>query len=235
VNSEKLRVKKKARNEGRSGYKKTKVGWIPEEWECCKLSTLGNLTNGINKNKSEFGKGTPLVNLQDVFGKNAITDLPTGLVTCSDDERNRYCLRSGDVLFVRSSVKPEGVGLTTVVLHNLHNCVYSGFLIRFRPKKNVFDIFFLKYIFYSSLLRKIILRYSTISANTNINQVALSSIYLPLPPLPEQKKISEILSAWDRSIDLVGKLIDAKERLKKGLMQQLLSGRIRFPEFVRPK
>ncbi len=222
------------RNENRPEYKKTKVGWIPEEWECCKLSTLGNFTNGINKDKSEFGKGTPLVNLQDVFGRNVITDLPTGLVTCSDEERNRYCLRSGDVLFVRSSVKPEGVGLTTVVLHNLHDCVYSGFLIRYRPKKNIFDTSFLKYIFYGPLFRKTILRYSTISANTNINQVALSSIWLALPPLPEQKKIAEILSAWDRAIEQVGKLIDAKERLKKGLMQQLLTGRMRFSEFGKP-
>jgi len=59
----------------------------------------------------------------------------------------------------------------------------------------------------------------------------LSFLYIPLPPLPEQKKIAESLSAWDRAIEQVGKLIDAKLRLKKGLMQQLLTGRMRFPEF----
>ena len=38
----------------------------------------------------------------------------------------------------------------------------------------------------------------------------LSFLYIPFPPLPEQKKIAEILSAWDRAIEQVGKLIDAK-------------------------
>lgn len=54
---------------------------------------------------------------------------------------------------------------------------------------------------------------------------------IPLPPLPEQKKIAEILSAWDRTIEQMGKLIDAKQKLKIALMQQLLTGKKRFKEF----
>ena len=65
----------------------------------------------------------------------------------------------------------------------------------------------------------------------NLNTELIGGVSIPLPPLPEQKKIAEILSAWDRAIEQVGKLIDAKQRLKKGLMQQLLTGRMRFPEF----
>jgi type I restriction enzyme S subunit len=72
-----------------------------------------------------------------------------------------------------------------------------------------------------------------------INQASFTTkdykeFLIPLPPLPEQKKIAEIISAWDRAIEQVGKLIDAKQRLKKGLMQQLLTGRMRFPEFGKP-
>jgi len=54
---------------------------------------------------------------------------------------------------------------------------------------------------------------------------------IPLPPLPEQQKIARILSTWDKAIELVEKLIAAKRRLKKGLMQQLLTGKMRFREF----
>lgn len=57
------------------------------------------------------------------------------------------------------------------------------------------------------------------------------STAVALPPLPEQRKIAEILSTWDRAIEQTEKLIDAKERLKKGLMQQLLTGKLRFPQF----
>ncbi|KPK90625.1 MAG: hypothetical protein AMJ88_15740 [Anaerolineae bacterium SM23_ 63] len=57
---------------------------------------------------------------------------------------------------------------------------------------------------------------------------------MPLPPLPEQKKIAEILSSWDRAVEQVNKLIEIKQRLKKGLMQQLLTGRLRLPKFGKP-
>jgi type I restriction enzyme S subunit len=72
---------------------------------------------------------------------------------------------------------------------------------------------------------------STISANTNINQRALKSLKLPLPTLPEQRKIAEILNTWDEAIALIEQRIVAAQQRKKGLMQQLLTGRVRFPEF----
>jgi len=78
------------------------------------------------------------------------------------------------------------------------------------------------------------IKYNTGSAQPKLNQEVCQNIPIPLPPLPEQKKIAEIFSAWDRAIEQVGKLIDAKQRLKKGLMQQLLTGRMRFAEFGKP-
>lgn len=53
-----------------------------------------------------------------------------------------------------------------------------------------------------------------------------------LPPLPEQEKIVTILNTWDNAISQTEKIIFAKKQLKKGLMQQLLTGKIRFKEFV---
>lgn len=52
-----------------------------------------------------------------------------------------------------------------------------------------------------------------------------------MPPVEEQKTIAEILLTWDRAIETIGKLIDAKTRLKKGLMQILLTGKMRFDKF----
>jgi type I restriction enzyme S subunit len=56
-------------------------------------------------------------------------------------------------------------------------------------------------------------------------------IPIKVPPLPEQKKIAEILSTWDAAIEQTRKLIDAKKRRKKALMQQLLTGKKRLPGF----
>lgn len=64
-----------------------------------------------------------------------------------------------------------------------------------------------------------------------VTQKPIYAIRIHLPPLPEQKAIAAILSTWDRAIEQVTKLIEAKTRLKKGLMQQLLTGKKRFKEF----
>ena len=59
----------------------------------------------------------------------------------------------------------------------------------------------------------------------------LETLKVLLPPVEEQKKIAKILSTWDVAIEKLEKLIDAKKRRKKGLMQQLLTGKKRFPGF----
>lgn len=59
----------------------------------------------------------------------------------------------------------------------------------------------------------------------------IKNLKVIFPPHPEQKKIAKILSTWDEAIALTEKLITAKEKLKKGLMQQLLTGKKRFKEF----
>ena len=64
---------------------------------------------------------------------------------------------------------------------------------------------------------------------------AFRKVWVPVPPLPEQQKIAAILSTWDRAIELTEKLIAAKQKRKQALMQQLLTGKVRFKEFVKSK
>ena len=68
----------------------------------------------------------------------------------------------------------------------------------------------------------------------SLSRATLYNIELWCPPILEQQKISQILSTWDRAIERVQRLIEAKQRQKKGLMQGLLTGRLRFPEFGEP-
>src|SRR5262245_24314385 len=116
------------------GYKQTEVGVIPEDWMVQSLGELGHFKNGINKAAEDFGHGFPFINLMDVFGVSKVTasTVALGLVNSTEAERKMYELKGGDVLFVRSSVKPEGVGLTALIPLDLPNTVFSGFLIRFR-------------------------------------------------------------------------------------------------------
>ncbi len=210
------------------GYKQTEVGLIPKDWEIATLGEIGKFKNGINKNKESFGFGFPFVNLLDVFGKIKISDsLTLGLINSTKIERNEYNLKKGDVIFVRSSVKPEGVGLTSVAVENLENAVYSGFLIRFRDESN-FDLEYKVHCFYEEEFRKRLIDNSTVSANTNINQDALKKLKLPLPPLPEQKAIATILSDIDTEIAALKKRRDKTHNIKQAMMQELLTGKTRL-------
>lgn len=65
----------------------------------------------------------------------------------------------------------------------------------------------------------------------NLSAGIVKSIQVPIPPLPEQKKIAQILSIWDQAITATERLLENSQQRKKGLMQQLLTGKKRLPGF----
>lgn len=205
------------------GYKQTEVGVIPEDWDLIELGEVGQFKNGINKSKEDFGFGFPFVNLLDVFGKpkiygNEVFDL----INSNEAERSLYNLKKGDVLFIRSSVKPSGVGLTSVIASDLKDTVFSGFLIRFREGIGIYTDF-KKYCFHNEKFRNELIANSSVSANTNINQDALKKLKLVLPPVEEQKAIAQVLSDTDALLQALEKKIAKKKGIKKGVMQELLT------------
>jgi restriction modification system DNA specificity domain protein len=74
-------------------------------------------------------------------------------------------------------------------------------------------------------------RFSAGSGVPTLNRNDIHAQTIPLPPLDEQEKIAEILSTWDEAINLTINLIENKKQFKKALMQNLLTAKIRFPEF----
>ncbi|MEA5533711.1 restriction endonuclease subunit S [Crocosphaera sp. XPORK-15E] len=199
------------------------------EWEVKKLGDVGKFKNGINKGKEDFGFGYPFVNLLDVFGQTRLSNkISLGLINSTQVERKDYDLKKGDILFIRSSVKPEGVGLTSLVIEDLYNSVYSGFLIRFRDF-NLLNLDYKEYCFYEESFRKKLIDNSTVSANTNINQDALKKLEISLPPTTEeQKAIANILSDMDKEIEKIEKQRDKYKQIKQGMMQELLTGKTRL-------
>ena len=190
------------------------------EWEEKLLSEIGAFKNGLNKDKESFGFGSPFINLMDVFGKKVVQTDNLGLVEANQKDLENYDLKKGDVLFIRSSVKAEGVGQTALVIDDLPNTVYSGFLIRFRDNYGL-DLGFKKYCFMNNDFRLRLLAKSTTSANTNINQESLSALTLNIPCLEEQTKIANFLSSIDQKIEVVVQQIEQAKMWKKGLLQQM--------------
>ncbi|HHX0147972.1 TPA: restriction endonuclease subunit S [Staphylococcus aureus] len=193
-----------------------------------KLEDIGTLKNGINKDKESFGYGFPFVNLNDVFNSKEIQIKNLSLINSTYKEREEYNLQKGDTLFIRSSVKPSGVGLTKVIEIDLKNVVFSGFLIRFR--NNNLAVNFKKFIFNSISVRKQILSLSSTSANTNINQESLKKVKIPIPCMDEQQKIGQFFSKLDRQIELEEQKLELLQQQKKGYMQKIFSQELRFKD-----
>jgi type I restriction enzyme, S subunit len=216
----------------RPGYKQTEVGVIPEDWNVLPLCDLGKFKNGINKSSEAFGHGSPFVNLMDVFGVTSIASNDSlGLVETNNAEQQTYDLRKGDVIFIRSSVKPSGVGLTAVVEENLHATVYSGFLIRFRDSGTLTNGF-KRHCFYEERFRGRVIGASSVSANTNIDQDNLKRLLIAVPPTKvEQEAIAEALSDADALIESLEQLLAKKRNIKQGAMQEVLTGKKRLPGF----
>lgn len=190
------------------------------EWEERILGEVGDLKNGMNFSKDAMGHGHPFVNLQDIFGKNVVSNNVLGLAVSSNNQRKDYSLKKGDVLFVRSSVKPSGVGEAAVVTSNLKDTTYSGFIIRFRPKLEM-AVSFSRFIYSIASIRKQIIASASSSANTNINQESLQLIELKIPKLVEQTKIGLYFQQLDALIAQHQQKHDKLLNLKKSLLEKM--------------
>ena len=201
---------------------KDKNGNNYPNWEKKKLGDIATLKNGISKSNEAFGHGKKFINLQDIFNKSYIFNDNYSLVDVTEKELSENNLLKGDVLFVRSSVKREGVGLPCVIMENLIDTVYSGFIIRcrFNINENIY-LHYKKYCFLEFSFRKALLKKSSSSANTNINQDNLSKLYVNLPCLEEQTKIADFLSAFDRKLDNQKAQLEHWKQIKKGLLRQM--------------
>ena len=164
-----------------------------------KLGELFEFKNGINKEKSSFGKGTPIINYVNVYKKNKIyfEDLQ-GLVEATDDELIRYKVKRGDVFFTRTSETIEEIGFTSVLLEDIENCVFSGFILQARPLTDLLLPEYCAYCFSTSSIRNAIIRKSTYTTRALINGTSLSQIEIPLPPLEVQKRIVEVLDNFEK-------------------------------------
>ena len=215
------------------GYKKTKVGIVPKEWTEHTLSEFFDFKNGLNKEKEAFGKGTPIVNYTDVWGKRGLLkENIKGKVLLSKNEIDLYKVEEGDVFFTRTSETIEEIGLSSVLLVPINDCVFSGFVLRARPKKAGIVKEYNIYCYSSAIMRHEITRKSSMTTRALTNGTLLGEVNINLPNQKEQEKIAEILQEQDRLIKLKEKLIEEKKKQKQYLMEALLTGKVRLPGFT---
>ncbi|MBX7044224.1 MAG: restriction endonuclease subunit S [Ignavibacteria bacterium] len=210
-------------NENRAGYKKTSLGWIPEDWEVAEIKKFGVVSTGntpSTKDLSNFGNAFCFVTPVDLLGQKYITSSARMLSQYGFNSSRK--VSKGSILFVciGSTIGKVGIAGKDLACNQQINFVLIN-----EDNDNEF-------LFYElQLLVPKIRELAGTQAVPIINKSVFENIVVKKPPYEVQKKISKILSAWDYTIEATEKLIAAKEKLKKGLMQQLLTGKKRLKGF----
>ncbi len=199
-----------------------------DRWKEVKLGDIGEFkTSSVDKIINSNEKIVSLINYMDVYKNTHISKkLNLSKTSATEQEINKFYIQKGDILFTPSSETPDDIGHSAVIIDDFDCALYSYHLIRFRTF-NKFDICFLGYIFNNEKILKQFTRLSQGTTRYTLSIKDFQNIKIKLPNLSEQSKIAEILSSVDEEINLLNKKLEQLNLQKRGVMQNLLSGKVR--------
>ena len=213
------------RDESTHKFKSTPLGMIPVEWEVKPVSSLAGVEYGISSPLNrELSSGVPIISLPNVNipGDLSLENLPfvdPKLVSESD------ILQDGDILFNWRNGSIEHLGKTAYF--NLQGTyTHVGFLLRIRSYTDVVVPKYLLY-FLRSIHEEGFFKTSRIQVNNTFNSTELKALLVKLPKdIKEQQRISEVIGKESENIDKIKMSLEKLQKLKTGLMQDLLSGEV---------
>jgi type I restriction enzyme S subunit len=199
-----------------------------QEWRKTNLGDLAEFKNGINFTKTQKGEdGTPTIDVRNMYGRGVTVDL-SNLYRVSKRIGSDHLLQPNDLLFVRSSLKLEGIGWTRMFAGSAEPVSFCGFIIRARIRDHAsVDPLYLTYYCRSDAARKDLIAGSGKVAITNISQDVLARLPVPLPPLPEQRKIAGVLGVVQRAMEQQERLLALTAELKRTLLHRLFTAGLR--------
>jgi type I restriction enzyme S subunit len=196
---------------------------VPKDW--C-LKKLGECI----VDNPEYGANSPAIDYTEQLPRYLrITDISESGALLNGDKKSipeeiakDYLLKKGDMVFARSGAT---VGKTYLHKDDKLKIAYAGYLIKFNTS---IDILLPKYLFYFTKSNFYKIWIQTVlrqGAQPNINAQEYCSLKLPIPPIPEQQKIAEILSTWDEAIEKLERLIELKEKYFKYLLNRSINNK----------
>ncbi len=214
-----------------TAYKDTSIGKIPADWEVKRLGELGIFSKGkgILKNQVKE-KGLPCIRYGEIYTSYDYVAQKFKSFIDEDVAKASKEINKGDVLFAGSGETVDEIGKSVAYLGEL-KAYAGGDVIVYSPNQDLVSSECLSYTLDLNSVRKQKRYMGQGNSVVHIYPSDLAKLQIPLPPLPEQKRIAEVLSTWDQAIQLTEQLIRQKEQRKKWLMQNLLTGKMRLKGF----
>ena len=205
------------------GYKATALGIIPQEWEVMRLGDIVSITSGESPSLYHLkAKGKyPYVKVEDL---NNCEKYQESSREYSDD--NNTTIKAGSIIFPKrgASILNNKVRIAAKDIQMDSN------MMAITPHTAIVDTEFL----YIRILHERLYRIADTSSIPQINNKHIIPYKIAVPPLAEQRKIAEVLGVWDEAIEKQARLIEKLALRKRGLMQRLLSAKLRLPGFSEP-
>lgn len=207
---------------GHTQFKDSALGLIPMDWEVVKIQDIADV------NKESLPNSTPedyelfYIDLSSV--KNGVIDCPIEKIKFSEaPSRARRKIKTNDVIM--ATVRPNLLGYGYIDFETCDYYVSTGFAV-ISHKSNSNGRFLYQYL-YSEIMQSQIEKLIVGSNYPAINSSDVKMMKIPNPPIEEQQKIAEILTSVDDKIEVLSEKKTTYQELKKGLMQQLLTGKVR--------
>lgn len=212
-------------------FKKTDLGEIPEEWKIMHLEELTTKITDIDHNMpKKMDNGIPFISVGYLVNQRSryfeIDNNDDYLEYISVNDYNHHSKKFnaviGDLLYSRFGT----IGISKIINTN-EKFIASYSIVLVKPNNKIINNSYLNFVLNGDYARKQAHLMTKGSSNRNLHLADIKHLKLLIPPLKEQQKIAFILSNVD---NLIQKLKDKKkseEYLKKGLMQQLLTGKLR--------
>ena len=199
------------KTENKKGYKKTKLGWIPEDWEVVKLNELFDFIAGGDVDKTSLSKSKTGMYCYPIYSNSTENQGLYGFSSKYTIDKEAITITGrgdiGQVFFHEPFFTPIGRLVTATAKKDINTKALSFFVAKLKFRNE-----------------------STGVPQLTVPQVQKYNIAYPTSR-KEQEKIAEILSAWDDGIEALEKLIEQKDVFHKALMKNLLIGKIRLSEF----
>jgi type I restriction enzyme S subunit len=207
-------------------FQKTRLGTIPERWSIAQFKEAATLRHGFQFRSYHFSEaGYPVVKIKNVTDDGTLDMSDASRIPKSEaDQFEDVELFEGDLLMSLTGNIGRVVEVPKTNVRLFQNYRVGRFTSQDQKK---LSSGFLKLVLSSDLFYKQLMRQSSKTAQSNIGKKDFQRTLLPIPPLEEQNRISEKVEAHLEYIQQEKSNVDRLRRLKKGLMQDLLTGEVR--------